>query len=124
MRLTVDCRNDVHNQDIEVANADIDVAISWLNKLDGRRHTLLNLERSDGVRLMIGGGPSWFIIVLEDEGSNLTLQNPVGAESEMIELCAGGQYGDYPKAYCVDQKQSEQTMVLFFEGNESNAAWE
>jgi len=123
MQLTVDCRAGVHNENTEVANAGVDAVLSWLKKLDGKRHTLINLERSDGSRLMIGGGPSWYVVVFDDDKKNLTLQNSVGLETEMIELCAGGQYGEYPKAFCVDQKQAAQAVTLFFEGNESYATW-
>jgi hypothetical protein len=123
MQLIVDCLSGVHNQNTEVANADADVVLSWLKKLDGKQHTLINLERSDGSNLMIGGGPSWYVVVFDDGKKNLTLQNPIGLETEVIELCAGGQYGEYPKSFCVDQNQTEQVVKLFFDGNESHAVW-
>jgi hypothetical protein len=123
MQLTADCRTGVHNQDIETANADLDLALSWLERLDGKRHTLINLERSEGSCLMIGGGPSWYVVVFDDGKKNLTLQNTAGLEAEMIELCAGGQYAEYPKSFCVDQKQAAHAVRLFFEGNESCAVW-
>ena len=123
MQLTVDCRTGVHNQDIEVADVGADVVLSWLKKLDGERYTLVSLERSDGSRIMIGGGPSLYVAALDDGKRNLTLQNPAGLETEMVELCAGGQYGEYPKAICVDQKQAAQAVTLFFEGNEFYVTW-
>jgi len=123
MQLTVDCRVGVHNQDIKVANAGVDVVLSWLKKLDGKQHTLINLKRSDGSHLMIGGGLSWYVVVFDDGKKNITLKNPVGLETEMLELCAGGQYGEYPKSFCVDQNQAEQVVKLFFEKNEFQAAW-
>lgn len=57
MRLTADRRNGVHNLDAEVPDADVNAALDWLSKLDGERHTLLSLERTDGRQLMVGGGP-------------------------------------------------------------------
>ncbi|MDR0780597.1 MAG: hypothetical protein LBF16_07880 [Pseudomonadales bacterium] len=123
MQLTVDCRTGVHNENTGVANAGVDVVLSWLKKLDGKQHTLINLERLDGSSLMIGGGPSWYVAVFDDGKKNLTLQNPSGLETEVLELCAGGQYGEYPKSFCVDQNQAEQVVKLFFEGNEAHAVW-
>ena len=118
MQLSVDCWIGVLNQDIDVANVAADVAISWLKKLDGKQHTLVALKRSDGAYMMIGGGSSWYVVTLNDGKKDLTLQNPTGLETEMVELCAGGQYGDYPSTICVDQKQAAQAVTLFFEGNE------
>jgi len=123
MQLTVDCRTGVHNQDVEVVNVGIDVALLWLKKLDGKLHTLISFKREDGSNFMVGGGPSWYVAVFDDGDKNLTLQNPDGFETEMIELCVGGQYGEYPKTICVDQKQAAQAVTLFFEGNELHAAW-
>lgn len=123
MRITVDCRAGVHNQDITFADVDVSVARLWLAKLDGNQHTLLNLVRSDGHHVMVGGGPSWYVVTLDDGKNSLTLQNPHGVETEMIELCAGGQYGEYPASFCVDQIYADQVIDLFFDGTEASATW-
>jgi hypothetical protein len=123
MHLSVDCRNGVHNEDIDIDNASADLVISWIKKLDGNCHTLINIKRSDESCLMVGGGPLWYIVIFDDGRKNLTLKNDDGLEGELIKLCAGGQYGEYPGSLCVDQNQVTQAVTLFFEGNESHAAW-
>ncbi|EGP54306.1 hypothetical protein G3A56_23360 [Rhizobium oryzihabitans] len=123
MKLIVDYRTGVHNSDVEIANADPQVTLSWLKKLDGMQHTLLNVSRLDGSCLMVGGGPLWYVVTLDNNKQNLTLQNPDGLETEMIELCAGGQYGEYPKALCVNYEQASQAVSLFFEGKEFLMQW-
>lgn len=123
MQITVDCRTGIHNQDIVVTNAGLSDALSWLTRLDGNRHTLISLSRPTGHHLMIGGGPSWYVVTLDDGKNSLTLQNRHGAEAEIVELCAGGQYGEYPTAYCVDQMQAAQVINLFFEKTETNESW-
>lgn len=123
MKLIVDYRIGVHNNDIEITNADDQITLSWLKKLDGTQHTLINLSRSDGSCFMVGGGPRWYVATLDDGKQNLTLQNPDGLQTEIIELCAGGQYGEYPKALCVNHEQVSRAISLFFKGDEFLMQW-
>ncbi|MBD9402816.1 Imm1 family immunity protein [Comamonas sp. CMM02] len=123
MKLIIDSRIGVHGENEEILDASVDVAFAWLKKLNGKERTLLNIDRLDGSNLMIGGGPSWYIVVLNDGRNNLTLKNSHGLEAELIELCAGGQYGEYPKSMCVDEDQVQQVVRQFFEGKEDFADW-
>jgi hypothetical protein len=123
MQLTMDCRSGVRNHDIQVADVDVSGGLSHFEMLDGVRHTLMVFERPDGCQIMIGGGPLWYIVTLDDGKNSLTLQNPNGSETEMVELCAGGQFGEYPASFCVDQSQAGAIISLFFGGAEASAAW-
>lgn len=119
MQLTVDKREGVHNLDIGVPDADEIVTLNWLSKLNGLRHTLLGLERDDGWQVMVGGGPIYYIVTLGNADENLMLENSSGDEAKMVELCAGGQYGEYPESFCVNREQAANAVSLFFEGKSS-----
>lgn len=123
MRLTADRRNGVHNLDAEVLDADVNAALDWLSRLDGKRHTLLSVERQDGLQLMVGGGPLRYVVTLGNDIENLALENPRGNQFTMVELCAGGQYGDYPETICVNPEQAANAVSLFFLGLEQQLQW-
>lgn len=123
MQLTADRRNGVHNLDAEVPDADVNVALDCLSKLDGERHTLLSLGRTDGWQLMVGGGPFRYVVTLGNDTDNLTLENASGNQSTLVRLCAGGQYGDYPETICVKQDQAANAVSLFFLGLEQQLQW-
>jgi hypothetical protein len=123
MRLTADRRDGVHNLDAEVPDADVNAALDWLCRLDGKRHTLLSVERRDGWQLMVGGGPLRYVVTLGNDIESLALENPGGNQSTMVELCAGGQYGDYPETICVNPEQAANAVSLFFLGLEQQLQW-
>jgi hypothetical protein len=111
MRLTADARDGVHNVDVEISDANVNEALEWLLKLNGKQHTLLSLEREDGWRILGNGD------------DNLTLENPRGKQSTIIELCAGGQFGDYSETVCVGPERAVNAVSLFFEGREQEEQW-
>ena len=123
MRLAVDTRDGAHNLNVEIADADVSVALDWFTRLDGNRHTLLSLEREDGWQLMAGGGPLRYVVTLGNSDDNLTLENPSGNQSTMVELCAGGQYGEYPETVCISPEQAATAVSLFFLGRERQVQW-
>jgi hypothetical protein len=123
MRIVTDLRSGVHNQDSVIDAEDVDEAIFLLKRLDGKRYTMIDLVRSDGRRLTIGGGPSHFVVTLNDQLNSLTLLNLNGVESTIIELCAGGQFGEFSETICVDQRQAKKAIEMFFSGTENSATW-
>ncbi|WFU04558.1 hypothetical protein QA648_27655 (plasmid) [Rhizobium sp. CB3171] len=123
MRLTADMRDGVHNLDVEILDANVNEALDWLSKLNGKQHTLLNLEREDGWQVMVGGGPIHYVVTLGNGDDNLTLENPVGNQSTIVELCAGGQYGEYSETICVGQERAVNAVSLFFQGREREEQW-
>ena len=123
MRLTIDSRDGVHNRDAVVFHAGEQVAMVWLSKLNGKQHTLLSLDRDDGWQLMVGGGPLHYVITLSDKSQNLTFRNPSGDETVTVEVCAGGQYGDFPETFCANYEQAKNIISLFFQGKERQETW-
>ncbi|WP_163836662.1 hypothetical protein [Spartinivicinus ruber] len=113
------------NKDIACENKDIEQAVDLLNMLDGKQHTLLSIERHDGWELHIGGGPDWFIVTaVSSSGKNLTLLNLGGDDSDTIELCAGGQFADFPKSIVVGKEMAKDAVLNFYEENEKILDWE
>jgi hypothetical protein len=123
MQLIADNREGIHNQDITIASVDKNVALGWFSKLDGSKHTLLSLERQDGWQLMVGGGPTQYIITLGDGLSDLTFHNLAGDETKVVELCAGGQFGEFPQSICATYQQATQVIIFFFDGTERKERW-
>lgn len=123
MQLIVDNRVGVHNQEITVASVGKEMALDWLSKLNGRQHTLLSFERQDGWQLMVGGGPEQYVITLSDGEDNLTFCNRDGSVTEVVEICAGGQFGEFPKNISATYKQAALIIDLFFSKNERQENW-
>ena len=123
MQIVIDERDGVDNQDSTIVNVDKKTAISYLGRLDGQRHTLLIVERTDGTQLMVGGGEERFVVTLNDGKQSLTLLNQAGREETVHEICAGGQYGEYPETICVTRNDTAKVIDLFFEGEEMQMDW-
>jgi hypothetical protein len=123
MQLIADNREGIHNQETKIASVDKDAALNWLAMLDGNQYTLLIFERKDGWQLMVGGGPAQYIITLGDGASDLTFHNIAGDEAEIVELCAGGQFGEFPQSICATHEQAIQVVTKFFDGEERQENW-
>lgn len=125
MKLVIDNQNRNLNDDIVINDCQKDKALDMSNMLDGHKHTLLSLERSDKSRLYVGGGADWCIVTCTTaKNENLTLVNLHGEEDETIELCAGGQFADFPKSIVVNKHMATKVIDSFFEDNESYLEWE
>jgi hypothetical protein len=125
MRFIFDNRVGNLNKDIVCEDCSVDKALMALNELDGERHTLLSLERPDGWQLCVGGGPKGFIVTLSSQsGKNLTLLNVFGNDEEAVELCAGGQFSDFPLSIVVDKDLVAKAIASFFEKNEKKLEWD
>lgn len=123
MLLKVDSRSGVHNKDITFNNCDLIEAQTWLKKLDGQKHTLLAIEKPNGHQLMVGGGPLWYIVTLFDGRENFTLPNLDSKDVEFIEICAGGQFGEFSKNYCVLWSRASEVISSFFNNSEKKEIW-
>ena len=123
MQLIADNREGVHNQEVKIDFVDKNVAMKWLVKLDGSQHTLLSFKREDDWSLMIGGGPIQYIITLGDGTNDFTFHTPSGKGEEMVELCAGGQFGEFPQSICATKHQAAQVIADFFDGKENKGSW-
>ena len=125
MKVIVDNRDGIHNIDSEYIDIDLVEAKKILDSLDGQKHTLLCMERDDGWIMNIGGGKEFFVVTLSsNQDENLTLFDPNGSESVTVELCAGGQYADYPSMIVTDAVTAKNALESFFLRNEMNLSWQ
>ena len=124
MKMIVDDRDGIYNTDIEINNGDKIISDHWLLKLDGKRHTLMVLEREDGWQLMIGGGKKYYVINLQKDDEYFHFVNENGDQAINIELCAGGQFSEFPEAMCANHAQLPNIVELFFSGQERKLRWE
>jgi hypothetical protein len=70
-------------------------AIELVERLDGRIHTELSFD-SNGWCLIVGGGPVLEVAVKFDtSGNSFAYTNPAVQSADKIDLCVGGQLGDY-----------------------------
>jgi hypothetical protein len=124
LKLNVDVREGVSGHELDFENPSVEFVVEWLKRLDGARHTLLCLDRSDGWRMMIGGGPAHFIVALEDDKRSLTFLDPSSDKTAILSLCAGGQFGDFAARNCTDQDGAARLMRSFFWRTEAEVTWE
>lgn len=125
MKLVIDNRAGNLNKDTVIDECSKDKLIDTLQMLNGSNHTLLSIERKDKCRMNVGGGPLFFIVnFTTSAGDNMTLLNPEEDNSEeIVELCAGGQYAEFPKSIVVDINNAIKSVVLFYEENEKTLNW-
>ena len=125
MKLFIDSRVANRSSDIELECQGVEHAVAAVEKLNGCEHTLLSMERSDGWQLCVGGGGAGFIVTLSSvDDRNFTLLNPDGDDGNVVELCAGGQFAEYPRSIVVDKDEVSKAVVDFFLGKEMELNWE
>ena len=123
MKVILDHRSGVNNTNFITKASEVSEAIKLVSKLDGNRHTVILFEKLNGSQLIIGGGKNNFVITLTQNEQHLTLKSDVEANNQLIEICAGGQYGDYPNFLVQSIEQVNKTVEAFFADNECNLNW-
>ncbi len=98
-------------------------ATNIVGMLDGAVHTLAYFERADGSTLMVGGGRQHCIVTFTGGGQNLTLASDAEAKDDLIEICASGQYGEYPAEIVCSVDQANTAVTKFYEVNEAILKW-
>lgn len=125
MKLFIDDRFANLSNDIELECHGLEQAINALESLDGQKHTLLSIDRSDGWQLCVGGGAENFVVTLSSkDDDNFTLLNCSGNGDDFVELCAGGQFSDYPANIVVSKCEACSAIRDFFDRNEMRLSWE
>lgn len=98
-----------------VRNVDVEKALELMCRLDGVQHTLLCLISDADRMMLIGGGADRFIVNrLDCGGASYTLIDVGGNISEAIEICAGGQFAEYPSNMAVGRKLVSDAIMWFF----------
>lgn len=123
MKVVIDKRVGVKNvdmvYDIELSSEAVDLLL----KLDGLVHTMLLFQREDGSNLMVGGGKISFVVTFTSETQNLTLANLAPDEGCLLEICAGGQFGEYPSEIVVGFDAAASAVLHFFANDEKLLEW-
>lgn len=124
MQAIFDLRNGNFGEETVINDIEVDDALSLLKQLNGNTHTMLVLKRNDDVVLCIGGGRQYFVATMTDCNSeNLTLIKPSENESKVVEICAGGQFSNFPDSIAIDLSLAQQAVSNFFVGLEKNMTW-
>ncbi|WP_319824887.1 hypothetical protein [Thalassovita sp.] len=123
MKVTLDKREGVKNTDETYDVSQVTEAVDIVSQLDGSVRTLAYFERDDGASLMVGGGKKHFIVTLTAPGQDLTLANDEAVEGDLIEVCAGGQFGEYPAEIVCGVEQANKAVTSFFDGSEEELRW-
>ncbi|MFA1750734.1 hypothetical protein JH314_09215 [Xanthomonas campestris] len=114
MKFYLDNRVGAHNVDDEFYGLDQSGVVNLLGKLNGERHTLLCVKREDGWVLFIGGGSEKFLVNKvspEDISYEVKSDMPGGN----IELCVGGQYGEYESSSLASYDLARMALLDFCE---------
>jgi len=123
MKVTLDKREGVKNTDETYDVSQATDAVDIVSQLDGSVRTLAYFERDDGASLMVGGGKKHFVVTLTAPGQDLTLANDEPVEGDLIEVCAGGQFGEYPADIVCGIEQANRAVTSFVDGSEPELCW-
>lgn len=123
MKVTLDKREGVKNTDETYDIYQVTEAVDIVSQLDGSVRTVAYFERDDGASLMVGGGKDHFVVTFTTPGQDLTLANDDAIEGDVIEVCAGGQFGEYPAEIVCVADQVNKAVASFFDGNEADLSW-
>ena len=123
MKVALDKREGVKNTDETYDVSQVTEAVDIVSLLDGSVRTLAYFERDDGASLMVGGGKKHFVVTLTAPGQDLTLANDEAVEGDLIEVCAGGQFGEYPAEIVCEVEQANKAVTSFFDGSEAELSW-
>jgi hypothetical protein len=115
----------VRNRDVgivleEPALVDVEAA---LKSLDGNRHTLIALEGADH-SLLLGGGPSAYVVVSMEKDESWTLCGDAPAEPP-VSIVVGGQLGEYSGDIVVGLPAARQAAeyYLLHHGRDPALRW-
>lgn len=124
MKISIDERIKNNNFEKKYTSVPINEALLFLEKLNGKEHTLLSFYREDGAVLMAGGGPQFYIINLTSKDSHYySLKNIEEANFGIIELCAGGQHADFSKNIVISKYFAEAAIKKFYSHEEQLLQW-
>jgi hypothetical protein len=81
---------------------DLEMVEKSLRELDGKVKTLVNLLRDENAHMSVGGGGDGIFIsyITYDNETFFNLVD-LSKSDKKVELCVGGQYGEYPEKMCV-----------------------
>ena len=91
--LTADCQSNVNDTTVE--HPSFERAVELFNLLDGKNRTILSLNKTDYLYMLIGGGKDgkYFIVASTGEDNFVSPVIDQNLEGSTL-LCIGGQEGD------------------------------
>jgi hypothetical protein len=103
LRVTLDNYSTATSERLEFICGRSADTLDLVRRLDGKTHTELCFDHPTGWTLIVGGGPSEFVTVkFNERGESYALINPTPVGAKRIDLCVGGQLGDFaPDVVCV-----------------------
>jgi len=119
--------DDLRCEEWSISAASIADFDSALNRLDGRRHTLLTIvgEREDA-HLAIGGGAGQYVVYVTPDNDEFWNVVSEREDDEVVLLVAGGQEGDYPARQVVDRETARAAGHAYLRdfSREPSVSWE
>lgn len=85
-----------------------------VEKLDAKRHTLVNFFPSENDYLMIGGGDGKYVITGEENGVIFNLTNSKVQGTEKVALNTGGQLGLFEPKYIISKELAFKCVLQYF----------
>jgi hypothetical protein len=126
-KICVDRWDGVFNKESEVVCPSIEQIKKMIERLDGRRFTMVILETHDEAHMAIGGGDNGRYIVYATFDNNL-FYNLLSSKNSgnMVTLFIGGQEGEYPADTVVDFKSALAAATTYAESGilRSDLRWE
>ena len=100
-----------------------------LERLDNKKHTLVNLVLLEENYLMIGGGNGKYVVTGEENGIVFNLLNPREGSALKIELNTGGQIGLFESKYILSKEIAFKCAVKcltmgYIPQNDLDLSWE
>jgi hypothetical protein len=114
MKITLDnwdgssCKEEIYHVNSSVK------LLGILERLDNKKHTLVNLVLLEENYLMIGGGNGKYVITGEENGIVSNLLNPSEGSTLKIELNTGGQIGLFESKYILSKEMAFKCAVKCF----------
>jgi hypothetical protein len=99
--------------------------IALINLLDQKSRTLLTFKGSLQNVLMIGGGQGSYVLTYEDSAhQNYIFIASRDSKNNVVEVNAGGQFGEYSCRNIASKKQASEVLESFIVGHFDTSMWE
>lgn len=114
--LTFDAWNGVYDEGGEVDAPQWEDIETYIQALDGSKHTLVVLQGADEAHMAIGGEQSHYIVYATFDNQRfeqLQAQQVSDTSNSLVHLTVGGQPGDYQVRHIVTQGEAMKAAKTF-----------
>jgi len=115
--LYADCWDGRTCTNLETPNPSWGDIAAAVERLDGKRHTIITIGAGGEAHMAVGGGEhgQYVVYATFDNESFRTLLSATTQSQEIMYLVTGGQLGDYPKNIVVDLASALAAAKTFAE---------